>query len=202
LNWLDTAESVSRTFAIVAVPIVIAVGGWLIQRRLQKQTISRDYVQLAVTILENPDKDKVPDELREWAVDLLNENSPVKLSAEAKKLLKSGKITLPSFKFVSHALTPSQQAQLEQSLHDFEEYLARLGFTRTSQMVSVDIRPGTTVKEEGVEGPALWHDETRSIVVARAFADDQCIVLRQLAHHLLDARDAPSSSAHHAIKSG
>jgi hypothetical protein len=203
LDWLDTADRLSRTFAIVAVPIIFAVGGWLIQRRLQKQTVSRDYVQLAVTILENPDTLKVPPELREWAVDLLNENSPTKLNAKAIESLKSGAITLPSFKFVSsEALTPGLKAQLEKSLHDFQEYLANLGFTRTSQMVSVDIRPGTKVKIRGTEAIAVWDDETCSIVVASAFASDQIIVLRQLAHHLLNVPDAPSPWTCHAIKSG
>src|SRR5215469_6869999 len=124
MDWVDTADKLSRIFALVAVPVIVAVGGWVIQRRLQKQTVSRDYVQLAVNILENPDKSKVPPELREWAVDLLSENSPTKLNAKAIRTLKSGEITLPSFRFVpSAALTPVLQAQLEKSLREFQEYL-------------------------------------------------------------------------------
>ena len=34
------------------------VGGWIIQRQLQNQTVGAAYVNLAVTILENPDKSK------------------------------------------------------------------------------------------------------------------------------------------------
>ena len=83
--WLDTAERFSRTLSIAAIPVVVAVGGWLIQRQLQDQTIRRDYVQLAVSILQSPDPSKVPPEIREWAVDLLDENSPTKLNAQAIK---------------------------------------------------------------------------------------------------------------------
>ena len=79
-GWLESVERISRTVSIAAIPVVLAVGGWIIQRQLQNQTVGAAYVNLAVTILENPDKSKVPNELREWAVDLLNDNSPTKLS--------------------------------------------------------------------------------------------------------------------------
>jgi len=80
---LDAIERISRMASIAAIPIVLATGGWIIQRQLQNQTVSRDYVQLALTILQSPDQSKVPPELREWAVDLLNDNSPTKLNAKA-----------------------------------------------------------------------------------------------------------------------
>src|SRR5215831_11199011 len=106
-TWLDAAERLSRTLSIAAIPVVIAIGGWLIQRQLQDQSIRRDYVQLAVSILQSPDPSKVPQEIRDWAVELLNENSSTKLSAEAIAYLRSGKTTLAGFSFVqSPALTP------------------------------------------------------------------------------------------------
>src|SRR5215472_12871311 len=89
-TWLDAVERISRVVSIAAIPVVLAVGGWIIQRQVQNQTVSRDYVQLAVTILQNPDQSKVPPELREWAVDLLNDNSPTKLNPTALSSLKSG----------------------------------------------------------------------------------------------------------------
>jgi hypothetical protein len=57
---LEKVESVSRTISIAAIPLVLAVGGWILQRHLQNQSIGATYVNLAVTILENPDKLKVP----------------------------------------------------------------------------------------------------------------------------------------------
>lgn len=88
-------ERVSKVISIAAIPVVLAVVGWVIQADLQNQTVSRDYVQLAVSVLRDPDKEKVPPELRDWAVDLLNENSPTKFSAEVTRKLKSGETILP-----------------------------------------------------------------------------------------------------------
>lgn len=69
-SWLDTVEKISRILSIAAIPVVIAIGGWLIQRQLQNQSIRRDYVQLAVSILQDPDPSSVPPEIRERAVEL------------------------------------------------------------------------------------------------------------------------------------
>jgi hypothetical protein len=203
-NWLDAAERISRIVSIAAIPFVLAVGGWVIQRKLQNQTVSRDYVQLALTILENPDKSKVPPELREWAVDLLDDNSPTKLNAKAKESLRSGAVTLPSFRFVpSSALTPDLQEVLEASLEDFQKYLVGLGFNRPfGSPVSVEISPGTTFKtKDGKEWVAHWESDTASIRVASAFANDKVLVLRQLAHQfLLPNREI--SLQYRAIESG
>ena len=171
-GWLESVERISRTVSIAAIPVVLAVGGWIIQRQLQSQTVGAAYVNLAVTILENPDKSKVPNELREWAVDLLNDNSPTKLNAKAVASLKSGAVTLPSsFNFLpSPALTQDLKEQIESSLNDFQRYLASLGFTGDAGVVSVEIMPGTVVERKEGAGVALWLPETRSMAVASAFA--------------------------------
>jgi hypothetical protein len=145
-TWLDTTEKFSRIFSSAAIPVVIAVFGWLIQRKLQHQMLRRDYVQLALSILQNPNPSKVDPTIREWAVDLLDENSPIKLKPEAIKKLKSGEITLSGFSFVpSSALTPELQQELETSLEKFKAYLVKLGFRVSSETISVKISPGTVV---------------------------------------------------------
>jgi hypothetical protein len=198
-SWLDTAEKLSRILSIVAIPVVIAVGGWLIQRQLQDQTIRRDYVQLALSILQNPEPSKVPPEIREWAVDLLDENSPTKLNAQAIQKLKSGAITLSGFSFVpSSALTPELRQSLETSLQNFKDHLVKLGFGVPAETISVKISPGTAVDDMGV---ALWDPTTHTIMVARAFATDEVSVLRQFAHELLLPSGKPSWD-YYAIESG
>jgi len=198
-SWLDTAEKLSRTLSIAAIPVVIAGGGWLIQRQLQDQTIRRDYVQLAVSILQNPDSSKVPQEIRDWAVDLLDDNSPTKLNPQAMANLKSGKVTLSGFTFVqSSALTPDLQKNLESSLENFKAFLVKLGFAAPSETISVKISAGTTIHDQGV---ALWDPETHSILVASAFANDPVSVLRQFAHTLL-APSQRASADYYAIESG
>jgi hypothetical protein len=197
--WLDNAEKVSRILSIAAIPVVIAVGSWLIQRQLQGQSIQRDYVQLAVSILQNPDPSKVPPEIRAWAVDLLNENSPTKLNPEAIQKLKSGAITLSGFSFVpSTVLTPELQGTLETELKNFKAYLVDLGFSVPPETISVKISPGTIVDDQGV---ALWDPATHSILVASAFASDEVSVLRQLAHEVFGPSGKPPRD-YFAIESG
>jgi hypothetical protein len=62
------------------IPAVIAIGGWYIQNTATHQSISKDYVTLAISILEKP-KSKEDSGLRDWAVDLLSDNAPTKLPA-------------------------------------------------------------------------------------------------------------------------
>jgi hypothetical protein len=38
-KWLDAAERISRVVSIAAIPVVLAVGGWIIQRQFQNQTV-------------------------------------------------------------------------------------------------------------------------------------------------------------------
>jgi hypothetical protein len=195
---VDAIERISRTASIAAIPVVLAIGGWIIQRQLQNQTVSRDYVQLALTILQSPDQSKVPPELREWAVDLLNDNSPTKLNAKAVTNLKSGTVTLPSFSFVpSSSLTSELKTELESSLTSFRSYMAKLGFSIEPRPISVEIAPGVAYKGF----VALWNPDTASIVVASAFARDKASVLRQLAHPSLHTGTIQSPE-YSAIESG
>lgn len=92
-NFWETAEKISKTFSIAAIPVVLAIGGWMIQRRLQDQTLQRDYVQLAVTVLKEPASSK---DMKDWAVSLLAKNSPVPFSQSIQVNLASGNIQLPA----------------------------------------------------------------------------------------------------------
>jgi hypothetical protein len=196
---LDTAEKLSRVFSLAAVPLVLGIGGWLIQRQLQDRSIRRDYVQLALTLLQNPDMAKVPPAIREWAVDLLNENAPTKLNPQAIQSLKSGSVTLPAFSF--SGLTPELTQTIESYLEDFKKYLVNLGFTVPPETISVKVSPGTIVESGGSQGIALWDPSTHSISVASAFASDRVSVLRQFAHAILAPAET-SSWDYFAIESG
>lgn len=89
-DWERTARIVS----LVAIPVVLAIIGGVIQATLSKGTVSSDYVKLAVSILTT-EKSKTQEDLREWAVDLLDANSPAKFSKEVAARLKGGEIALP-----------------------------------------------------------------------------------------------------------
>ena len=90
----DLAERITRILSLLAIPVVIAIVGGLIQSSLARRTVSQQYVQVAVSILTS--KEKLDDNLRSWAVDLLNDNSPTHLGEAVKEKLKKGTVTLPS----------------------------------------------------------------------------------------------------------
>ena len=103
---LETIERVSKTLSIAAIPIVLSIGGWIIQRQLQNQTVSKDYVQLAVSILKEPESSTIKPEMRAWAVQLLNDNSPTKFTPQVSEQLKTGQAQLPAnFEVSSSAAT-------------------------------------------------------------------------------------------------
>lgn len=91
-RW-EAIERVSKTLSIAAIPIVLAAGGWIVQKELQDQSVSRDYVQLAVTILKEPNS---ATDMRSWAVKLLNDHSTTKFTPEMSKSLSEGKTQLPA----------------------------------------------------------------------------------------------------------
>ena len=91
---LEKAEKISKIASYIAVPLIIAIIGWIIQDRITNENIKRDYVQLSVSIINDTENDTTSNELRSWAVDLLNTYSPVKFSSEVIAKLKAGDIRL------------------------------------------------------------------------------------------------------------
>jgi hypothetical protein len=74
---------------------VLALGGWVIEQRLQNQNVSKDYVHLAVSILQEPESATTKPEMRAWAVQLLNDNSTTKFTPKFSEQLKTGEAQLP-----------------------------------------------------------------------------------------------------------
>lgn len=93
-KW-EVAESITKMLSAVAIPIVLAIVGFSFQRKLQSETVQRDYVTLSVAILQEPDIQKASPELKFWAAELLNQNSPTKLPPKLLQSLQSGSATLP-----------------------------------------------------------------------------------------------------------
>jgi len=105
-SWLDTLERISTVISIAAVPLVLAGIGWVIQSRLQSQTVKRDYVQLATSILSAPDSLHQNVELKSWAADLLSENSPTPIPKALLDALKAGRAALPTASYVASGVLP------------------------------------------------------------------------------------------------
>jgi hypothetical protein len=76
---LETAEAVGRIFGSVAAPIAVVVIGWMFQTQMSSDSIKKDYVQMSLQILQTNTKDQ---QLREWAVKVLNNEAPIPLSTK------------------------------------------------------------------------------------------------------------------------
>ena len=87
---LSRAKDVATIFSMLALPIVLAVGGWWIQNRIAQQETQNQYVQIAVGILSAPPPEKATDEqtaLRSWAISIVDLYAPVKLTQEGRDAL-------------------------------------------------------------------------------------------------------------------
>lgn len=87
-TWLEWAQAL----AAISVPLLIAIGGYVVQTSVSEAQASVQYVSLAISILKEPAKTR-DEPLRAWAVNLLQENSPTKLTPELVTKLKSGDVT-------------------------------------------------------------------------------------------------------------
>jgi len=106
-SFLDKAEQVAKIFATGAIPIIIGVGGWIIQTTIEhdkeqaakiqqeqqsaldKDRISLEYVKIAKDILTSTEKD-VPRELTTWSWRLLDGVSPIKFEKDdLNRLIKN-----------------------------------------------------------------------------------------------------------------
>lgn len=85
-------ERAARIFSLMAIPLVLAVGGWVIQTRLTADQLQREYVAIAISVLTDPDVTYPP--LHFWAVDVLAQNSPTPMADSLVTQLKKGVVTL------------------------------------------------------------------------------------------------------------
>lgn len=85
---LDRIEQLARIFATIAIPFIVAVGGWIIQASLDEKRTSLEYVKIAKEILTN---EHAPTELTRWSWLLLNDQSPRKIEpAVLRNLIELG----------------------------------------------------------------------------------------------------------------
>ena len=92
---LEKVTTLLQAVSAVLVPIVVAVAGLSIQQSIAKQTTDKDYVSLAIDILKVDPKVQdlyAGNPLREWAVDVLTLDSPVKISEATQKQLRTTRV--------------------------------------------------------------------------------------------------------------
>ena len=115
---LDIFERLAKILAIVAIPVVIplalAIYSSRVQEAAQTETINRDYVQLAVSLLKEKKNDLDPG-IRDWAVDLLAEHSPTKFKPEVIEALKNGTVSLSSRRVISVSVVSKNSKLMAQT---------------------------------------------------------------------------------------
>jgi hypothetical protein len=77
-----------QVVSAMSIPIVIGFGSYWIQKSIAKESVAKDYVGIATTILEKP-KQEGADDLREWARKLLVRYSPEPFSPQAQEQLQN-----------------------------------------------------------------------------------------------------------------
>ena len=93
---LKRALSLAKIFSLIALPLVVAGGGWFVQSSTNKNTVRSEYVKIAVSVLaEDPSVGNST--LREWAVRHLAKDADPPFTDEQKKALISGEIQLPDY---------------------------------------------------------------------------------------------------------
>lgn len=90
MGRLEKIKDITVICSSIAVPIVIAVGAWYIQYSIAKDSVRKDYVQVAANILLNSKSNEADPELRKWAINVFNSYSPIPLNDELKKNLQTG----------------------------------------------------------------------------------------------------------------
>lgn len=88
---LDKAYKAAQIFALIVMPIVVAVVGWITQKSLTDTSTSKDYVQMALQVLREPRR---PDDgdIRKWANEVIGKNSPIPFSSKAGEQLSTSAI--------------------------------------------------------------------------------------------------------------
>ncbi|HVZ42864.1 MAG TPA: hypothetical protein VHA82_03555 [Ramlibacter sp.] len=89
---LETWKQITQIGSSVAIPVILALIGYFVQSSVTEAGLKKDYVQMALGVLkEQPSKEN--EELRQWAIAVLDKSSPVPIPASLKShLIKSSRL--------------------------------------------------------------------------------------------------------------
>ena len=85
----DKFEAVAKGLGVVAIPFVIGYAGQLVQRQVADEGLKKDYVQIAVSILNRENPTGQDNDVRRWAVKVLDKLAPVPMTDATKLTLES-----------------------------------------------------------------------------------------------------------------
>ncbi len=88
---LNKWQSIASIGASIAIPLILAIVGYVVQDKISTEGLRKDYVQIAISIL----KERQDEDLRKWAVTVLDENSPIPFSKDVRMKLEKGTVYVP-----------------------------------------------------------------------------------------------------------
>lgn len=91
---LSKLQSIAAIISAIAIPVVLAVIGYVVQDKMSTEGIKKDYVGIAIGILKDANVSKDED-MRKWAVSVLDVNSPVPFSKDLRTRLEQGTTFVP-----------------------------------------------------------------------------------------------------------
>jgi 5'-nucleotidase (lipoprotein e(P4) family) len=91
-SWMEHMEPAARTLSLVAIPLVLAVAGYVVQLRLAERNTSAAYLDKAIAVLSS---DKANSTLKPWAVKILEKYSPIPFEDSVVEGFKRGDVLLP-----------------------------------------------------------------------------------------------------------
>lgn len=116
---LERIQSIASIISSIAIPLVLAVTGYFVQRQFADEGLKKDYVSIAAGILKDDPTKQEPD-LRKWAVNVLDSNSPIPFSNKAKDGLLQG---IPIFNIwpalpppIEDCMTPPKKRTVSQEI--------------------------------------------------------------------------------------
>lgn len=80
---LEKIQSIASIASSIAIPLILAIGGYVVQREISDDGIKKDYVAMATGILREDARSQDP-ALRLWAVEIVSAYAPIKLSQQAE----------------------------------------------------------------------------------------------------------------------
>lgn len=128
---LERIQSIASICSSIAIPLVLAVMGYFVQKQFAEEGLKKDYVSIAAGILKDDPSKQEPD-LRQWAVNVLDSNSPIPFSKQAKDGLLKGIVAGPGIPPpISDCMKPPKKRTV------LEEYKKLADFSQTADANSL-----------------------------------------------------------------
>lgn len=87
-DFFDKLLVVSQILSLIVIPLVIFIVGQNIEKAISDRQVKTKYIEIAVSILNQKPTEKT-EPLRNWALDVVQSYSEIKLSDKALAILKS-----------------------------------------------------------------------------------------------------------------